>query len=119
MLNAKARSKAKLPICAMREIPNVFFQKARRQATRAVGYGGRQRRGQGTRRESPSRSDCRVSLTHSPLSRKSGETGGTHYRAPVLDHSRATWISANVTRSAGGSAGESRARRPASLRLRG
>src|SRR5215831_1289251 len=33
MLNAKAKSKAKLPICAMRENPNSFFQKLTGQAT--------------------------------------------------------------------------------------
>ena len=33
MLSAKARSKAKLPICAMRENPNVFFQKPVVEAT--------------------------------------------------------------------------------------
>src|SRR5580658_5693318 len=34
MLNAKAKSKAKLPICAMRKNPNLFFQKPTIQATR-------------------------------------------------------------------------------------
>src|SRR5580658_3286314 len=33
MLSAKAKSKAKLPICAMRETPDVFFQKPTPEAT--------------------------------------------------------------------------------------
>jgi len=33
MLSAKAKSKAKLPICAMRRNPDVFFQKAMLEAT--------------------------------------------------------------------------------------
>jgi hypothetical protein len=41
MLNANARSKAKLPMNAMWEIPNVFFQKARVQATATSKYATR------------------------------------------------------------------------------
>src|ERR1700722_19188945 len=113
MLNAKARSKAKLPICAMLGIPNVFFQKARRQATGAVGYGGRERPRSDKMRERSPRSH-----TFSHLSQKRRDIGHPLSGAeaslapPPLQR-------ANVTRSAGGSAGESRARRPASLRLRG
>src|ERR1700680_1719495 len=110
MLNANARSKAKLPSCAMWEIPNVFFQKPRVQATTS-------RNGADLEGSRSARARCRdlkeiLNETEGPLRHAFSPLGG---RGSAARRRQGT----DATRSAGGSVDESRARQPTSLRIRG
>src|SRR5437588_8446765 len=133
MLSAKARSKAKLPICAMWGIPNVFFQKAGVEATRT------------TQKQSPAphwltghcltdirlrgppligtlwRGHCGMDLKRTGYDADISAPGRNHTwkekrRRPGLAAAMPSETLA-TTRCAGGSAGEPRAPRPASRQL--
>src|SRR5450631_570722 len=111
MLSANARSKAKLPICAMWENPNVFFQKPTMEAT-ATG-----------RKRSPRRTVVGLTKTldRQRFVRFNGTGAGVNVSAEDGGRGSAARRSreASATRSADGSDVESRAPQPSSLRLRG
>src|ERR1035438_1691911 len=110
MLNANARSKAKLPICAMWENPNVFFQKPRVQATGTARI----------RRLALGEAKLAAEIGMNARTKRKGRLEGT---CPPGTGGRGSaarrFQRADAMRCADDSVGESRAPQPASPRIRG
>src|ERR1700740_1562367 len=113
MLNAKARSKAKLPVCAMRENLELFFQKVVEEATARAGK-GRHSRTTGKRVNAPPNNVRRAYVKR--LTRIRGNVSATG-RRPGLGRQAVSRVA--VTRCVDGNAGELRVRQRTNRRLRG